>query len=202
MQTWSAEELRGFLGYVQKDRLYPLWLTEARTGLRRGELLGLQWSDVDLETGRASIRRALVSVDYKLTLSEPKTVKGKRSVPLPPETVAALREWRKAQLEERLANKEGNFVFTREDGSPVHPDRLSKMFEALSRKAGLPVIRFHDLRHTWATLALQAGVAPKVVSEILGHANIGITLDTYSHVIPAMEEDASARVAGLIFGQA
>jgi len=136
--------------------------------------------------------------------SSPKTDKGRRSVALDPGTVAALRAHRTRQAQERLAMgpawQTTGLVFTREDGTALHPEGLSATFERESRAAGLPRIRLHDLRHTHATLALQAGVHPKVVSERLGHASVSITLDTYSHAIPAMEADAAAAVAALVLG--
>lgn len=118
-------------------------------------------------------------------------------------TLAALRDHRTHQLHERLLWGPGwhntGFVFTREDGSPLHPESLTKMFQWRVRRAELPRIRFHDLRHTHATLALEAGVHPKVVSERLGHSSIAITMDTYSHAIPAMQEEAAEQIAGLVF---
>jgi integrase len=203
MRTWTAEELGRFLEHVRGERLYAAWTLAATTGLRRGEVLGLRWADVDLDAARVAVRQTLISVEYGVQLSEPKTAKGRRSVALDPQTVAILREHRKHQVEERLAwgpaYHPSELVFTREDGFHIHPERFSDMFEARVRRAGLPRIRLHDLRHTHATLALAAGVHPKVVSERLGHANIGITLDTYSHAIPALEEEAAATVAALVF---
>ncbi len=204
MRVWTAEHLRAFLKHVSEERLYALWLIAATSGMRRGELAGLRWVDVDLEAGRCSIQQALVSTYQRATVSAPKTPKSRRSIPLPAETVAALKSWHARQGQERLKLGEGyegqGLVFTREDGSPMRPDLLTDSFERYITKAGLPKIRLHDLRHTFATLALQAGEHPKVVSEILGHSSISITLDTYSHVIPAMSEQATSRVAGLIFG--
>jgi integrase len=203
LRTWTGAELRTFLDHVREDRLFPAYLLAATTGLRRGEVLGLRWRETDLDAGRAAVVRALISVHHALSFSDPKTPRSRRSVPLAPEAVAALRVHRKRQLEERLAwgpAYEGtDLVFTREDGSPVHPDRFSKLFEQYARAAGVPPIRLHDVRHTFATLALQAGVPPKVVADILGHASVAFTMDTYSHAIPAMQEDAVAKVAGLVF---
>ena len=139
----------------------------------------------------------------KRELSEPKTDRGRRNLALDPATVAALREHRKRQAEERLAwgpayQGEHGLVFCRENGEPTWPQSLSRAFERHAREAGLSAIRFHDLRHTHATLALAAGVHPKVVSERLGHAGVAITLDTYSHTIPALQEGAAAKVAALL----
>ena len=170
------------------------------TGMRRGELLGLRWRDADLEASRVSDR---ADARRQARALEPKTDKGRRNVALDPATVTALRDHRKSQLEERLAwgtayEDEHDLVFCREDGSPTWPQSLSRSFERHAKQAGLPAIRFHDLRHTHATLALAAGVHPKVVSERLGHASVAITLDTYSHAIPAMQEDAAVRIAALV----
>ncbi len=163
-----------------------------------------RWEDVDLDDARLSVRRALVSVGYDVRVSEPKTKRGRRQIALDATTVLALREHRRQQLEERLARgpawQDTGYVFTREDGSPIHPDRLTKMFGQHVKRSGLPRIRLHDLRHTHATLALQAGLHPKVVSERLGHANISITLDVNSDVIPAMHQAAANLVAELVFG--
>jgi integrase len=202
MKVWSLKELRTFLASERESRLYPLWLTLATTGMRRGEVLGLRWEDVDLEAQTISIRQTRVMTGYQPLLSTPKTRRGKRLVALDPATVAALKEMRRLQKEERLAagsaGKDSGLVFTGEDGDPYHPERVSKLFLQAAKKAGLPRIRLHDLRHTYATLALRAGVHPKIVSERLGHANIGITLDCYSHCLPALSEEAACRVAALV----
>ncbi len=205
MQTWTAEELRAFLDHAQSDRLYAAWLLAGTTGLRRGEVLGLRWSDVDLDRRRLAIRQTLLAVRGELSFSTPKTPKSRRSVTLDETTAAGLRAHRVAQLEERLGLGLGSpesdgLVFTNLEGDPVHPERFSDRFGQLIREAEVPRIRFHDLRHTHATLALSAGIHPKVVSERLGHATISITLDTYSHAIPAMQEEAAEQVAALLFG--
>ena len=139
---------------------------------------------------------------YELEWSEPKTERSRRSVALDPTTVDVLRVHRKAQLAERLAlgpaYQDEGLVFAREDGAPMHPDRVSKLFRMHADAVKLPRIRLHDMRHTHATLALRAGVHPKVVSERLGHSSIALTLDTYSHAIPAMQTDAAAKVAALV----
>jgi integrase len=171
--------------------------------MRRGEVLGLRWRDLDLGEGRLSVTQQLIQAKGEPRISEPKTETSRRSVALDAETVAVPRGHRKAQAAERLAigpayQDEFGLVFCREDGTPVWPRTFTRDFAAHVKAAGLPVIRFHDLRHTHATLALQAGVHPKVVQERLGHAKIGITLDTYSHAIPAMQADAAAKVAALI----
>jgi integrase len=173
------------------------------TGMRRGEAIGLRWSDVDLENGRLSVRRALVPVDREVIVSEPKTVKGRRVIALDVATVEVLKAQAARQLDEKdkwdEAGVETGLVFTQESGAALDPENVSRYFRYAVKKAALPPIRLHDLRHTHATLALQAGIHPKVVSERLGHAAVSITLDTYSHAIPAMQEEAAALIAGLVF---
>jgi integrase len=202
MQVWTPAQIRTFLTHVRDDRLYAAWMLFATTGMRRGEVAGLRWVDVDLAAGRVTPRKPRVEVNYKVHVSEPKTAKGKRSLALDPTTAAALREHRARQAEERLIVGPGwqdsGLVFTWGDGRPLHPERFSRWFERLAREAGLPKIRLHDVRHSYATAALAAGVPAKVISERLGHANIAITMDTYSHVLPGMDERAASVVARLI----
>lgn len=139
-----------------------------------------------------------------MRVSEPKTAKGRRTVALDPATVTAVRAHRIGEAEERLALgpawQEHGLIFTWYDGRPIHPERFSKWFEVRAIRSGLPRIRLHDLRHSYATAALAANVSPKVVSERLGHAKVGITLDVYSHVLPSMDEQAALTVARLILG--
>jgi integrase len=203
MQTWTKEQLRAFLESVAGERLSPLWHTIAMTGMRRGEAIGLRWSDVDLENGRLSVRRALVPTNREVVVSEPKTVKGRRVIALDPGTVEVLKTQAARQLDEQQqwdgAWVETGLVFSAENGGALDPESVTRYFRQAVKKSMLPQIRLHDLRHTHATLALQAGVHPKVVSERLGHATVSITLDTYSHAIPAMQEEAAALIAHLVF---
>jgi integrase len=203
LKTWSAAQLRAFLDSTRSESLSPLWHLLAMTGMRRGEALGLRWEDVDLENGRLAVRRALIPIGAAVVVSEPKTARGRRSVALDPETVAALKRQAAQQLEDQAEKGDGwsetGLVFTSEAGEAWHPDVASRKFRQAVKRSLLPVIRLHDLRHTHATLALRAGIHPKVVSERLGHATIAITLDTYSHAIPAMQEEAAALIAGLVF---
>jgi integrase len=201
MHTWSSAELATFLRATRGERLGPLWHLLALTGLRRGEALGLHWSDVDLEHGRLSIQRQRALTGYVVDERPTKTGKP-RAVSLDAQTVAVLRRQSRQQLED--ADEWGNawvgnsHVFARENGEPWHPDRVRKLFEEAMANVEVPRIRMHDLRHTWATLALRAGVHPKVVQERLGHSNISITMDTYSHVLPDMQESAAELVASLV----
>jgi integrase len=178
--TWTAEQLRTFLAGTRASRLHAAFVLLATTGMRRGEALGLRWADVDLDVGRASIVQTVITVKHKVNFGDPKTAKGTRTVSLDPATVAALREHRKRQAAERLQMGAGwtdqGLVFCHVEGGPLHPERFSRTFTDRIRQLGLPPSRLHDLRHTWATLALASGVHPKVVQERLGHANISITL--------------------------
>jgi integrase len=205
MKVWTPEQMRAFLEYSARHRLFAAWLLISTTGMRRGEVLGLPWDHVDLKRGRVSVVRSLTVVRHdRIEFSEPKTAKGRRSLALDPATVAALKAHRQHQREERLAAgpiwQDAGLVFNREDGSPINPVRFTAWFGQLARDAELPKIRLHDLRHSYATAALSAGIAAKVVSERLGHASVAITLDTYSHVHPALQEEAAHTVARLILG--
>lgn len=205
MKTWTAEELGGFLEAVRDHQLSPLFTLLATTGLRRGEALGLRWSDLDLVEGRLAVRQTLLSINSHVEFGEPKTNRSRRTVDLDPATVALMKAHRKVQLEERAEAglgrpKPTGLVFTAQNGEPLHPNVVSKTFTKLVQAADVPAIRLHDLRHTHATLSLQAGVHVKIVSERLGHSSVTITLDTYSHAIPGLQRDAAEKIAALIPG--
>ena len=204
MKIWSPEQLGAFLDHVRDDRFYAAWFLLCTTGLRRGEVLGITWKALDLERGTLNVVKTIVSLAYRLEFSEPKTAKGRRSIALDPATVAVLKAHRVRQLEERLAAGDAyddhELVFCKEDGTPLHPERFTARFGVLSEAAGLPHIRLHDLRHSYATAALGAGVPVKVVSDRLGHANVGITSDLYMHVPDEMDRAAAERVADAILG--
>jgi integrase len=205
MQTWNAKQLGAFLAATKDDRLAHLWRVLAMTGMRRGEVCGLRWEDVDLEKGRLSVRRALIPHEDGVIVSEPKTARGRRVVALDVVTIEAFKAQAARQIEDRdeadVAWEETGYIFTREDGQALHPQSVSRSFERALNAAKLPRIRLHDLRHTHASLALAAGINPKVVSERLGHATVSITLDTYSHAIPALQEEAAERIAGLVVAE-
>ena len=168
------------------------------TGLRRGEVLALRWKDVNLVEGRITVNQSLEQTKDGLRFKSPKTERSRRQVPLPSVTLDLLKEHKKKQNEERLRlgpiYQNNNLVFPRPDGSTMPPDSFSTNFAAFIRRSGLKHIRFHDLRHSHATQLLLQGVHPKIVSERLGHSNISITLDTYSHVLPGMQEDAVLKI--------
>lgn len=204
MQVWTPAQVQTFLAHVQAERLYALWALAFSTGMRRGELCGLRWSDVDLDAGRLRVAQTLARVGKRLEYGTPKSKRSRRSLPLDTRTVAALKSWKAQQARERLAwgpaYNDTGLVFNREDGSPLSPDGVGKAFEVRARKSKLPIIRLHDIRHTYASISLASGVNIKVLSERLGHATVAFTLDVYGHLLPGMQEDAAEQVAGLIFG--
>lgn len=202
MKTWTAAQLRAFLTSLDGDRFRAPLLLLATTGMRRGEALGLKWSDLRLEEGELDIVRSLGLVNDQLVVGDPRTERGRRIVSLDPATVLALREHRTEQAQERLLIGPGYFdqdwVFAMPDGRPTHPGRFTRIFDRRAQAASLPRIRLHDLRHTWATIALRAGINPKVVQERIGHASVAITLDLYTHVDRETHAAAAAAVGGLI----
>ena len=175
------------------------------TGLRRGELCGLRWTDVDLDAGRLVVRRTITTVDHEPVEGDVKTARSRRGVDLDPETVAILRQHQARQLEERILVGAGyvdrDLVFAAPDGSPWNPDSIGRAFARAVARTDLSRIRLHDLRHSHATHLLAAGQNPKLVSDRLGHATVGFTLDTYGHVIPGQQADAAAAVAALVDGK-
>jgi integrase len=201
MQTWSSENMRDFLEVAEGDRLYALFVLLATTGMRRGEVVGLRWRDVDLDDAQLAVAHTITTVGSKtLIAGPPKTPRSRRSIFLDEATVRVLREHRQRQKDERavageLWNNEMGLVFTDELGGPVHPDRVGAEFRRLAKQADVPPIRLHDLRHTFATLALKAGMHPKLVSERLGHATVGVTLDLYSHVTQSIARDSASIVS-------
>lgn len=200
--VWTAEQVGHFLDTAGDHRLALLYEVTVKAGLRRGEVIGLRWSDLDLDGGVIFVTQNVVQVGGKLHVGTPKTKKSTRRVPLDDETIAALREHRKRQLEERLFAgvewKQTDRVFARPDGEGLIPEYVSRTFRNLAEKAGLPRIRLHELRHTSASLALAAGVPPRVVSERLGHSTIAITQNIYTHIFDELSRDAADKIAGLI----
>jgi integrase len=196
MQPLTAEQVKILFQAAKGDRLEALYVLAVTAGLRQGELLGLKWDDMDLEVGTLQVRRTLTIAKGSPVLSAPKTKGSRRTVRLSQMALEALRSHLERQLEEIDQAgglwRENGLIFASESGSPLSRQHVtSHRFKPLLRRAGLPQIRFHDLRHTCATLLLSKNVNPKVVSEMLGHASIAITLDTYSHVLPTMQESAA-----------
>lgn len=206
MTVLNVEQAVQFLAAAKNDPLEALYVLALTSGLRSGEILGLQWSDLSLAEGKLQVRRTIAYVPKKgLVISEPKTSKSRRSVHLTAIAIEALKRHRVRQNEMRLAAgalwAAGDWVFCNSVGKPLDGSHLlRRSFRPLLKKAGLPAIRFHDLRHSSATLLLSLGVHPKIVSEILGHAQISLTLDTYSHVLPSLQEEAFNRLNTLLTG--
>ena len=201
---WDARQVNTFLAAARDDRLAALWRIYCLTGVRRGEGLGLAWESLDLDAGEFRVARTLGEVGNKMVWGTPKTAKGMRTVAIDPGTVAALRSHKGRQAAEKLALGAGYFdeglVFAGPDGRRIWPGSVSDRFQDLSKAAGLPRIRLHDLRHSAASQALTAGIDLKTVSTNLGHAGISITADRYSHVLPAAARVAAAKVAAVVDG--
>jgi integrase len=192
----TPEQVDVFLAAAREDRLYALYCVAVGSGLRQGELLGLQWEDIDLVSACLHVRRQLHEVSGRLWLGAVKTARSKRPIDLPAVAIEALREHRLRMMAEGHPH---GLVFCDTTGGFIRKSNLTRRsFHPLLKRAGLPSIRFHDLRHTHATLLLSAGVHPKVVAERLGHSAISITLDTYSHVLPSLGADAARRLDALL----
>lgn len=200
IKAWDPDQLNVFLKAMEPHRLFPAFHLSAHTGMRRGEILGLRWSDVDLARGRVSVRQALITVAYEAQLSDVKTGTGRRTVDIEESVVEVLERWRQIRTAERGGRPPVNsdLVFTKTDGSWVHPDLFSQTFDRAVFKLNVPTITLHDLRHTHATILLQAGVAVKVVSERLGHASPAFTMSVYQHVLPGMQAEAAALFAQVL----
>lgn len=208
--VWQPEEIGQFLDHLTRLapgcpewRLAPAYHLAAFSGLRRGEVAGLRWADVDLDRQFLTVTQQAVVISHRVEYSAPKTRAGEqRIVALDADTVAALRSWRAQQAAERLAWgqawTDSGLVFTREDGRGWHPEVLTRSLPKLARAAGVPVIRFHDLRHLSASLQIAAGVSMAVVSKRLGHSTIGVTVDIYGHLLGDANQNAADASAALV----
>jgi integrase len=204
IQPLSIQQIQQFLAVARGHRQEALFILALATGMRRGELLALKWQDLDLEQGTVQVRRILTRIPSKLPgrgyeEAEPKTDKGRRSIALPSFAAEALKQHHLRQLEARLkagpAWQDHDYVFCTSIGTHLNPTRdVLDALKSLLEKAGLPEIRFHDLRHSSATMLLGMKVHPKIVQELLGHSQIAITLDIYSHVLPTMQEEAMNKI--------
>jgi integrase len=203
IRTWTPDELGRFLDYVETtdDAYAPAFRVAAMTGLRRGELLGLAWDDVDLDGAAITVRAQLIAINRKVSLVETTKTQRKRRVDLDPATVAVLRAQRQRQREQRLAVGPGfrdtGLVFTHADGSWLDPHLFGMAFKRRARAAGLPVIRFHDLRHTHISMLVSAG-RMKVASARAGHSSVSFTMQTYAHLAPTEQADAAAEIAAIV----
>ncbi len=193
MATWTQEQARAFLDATSDDWLAPLYRLALSVGMRRGELLGLRWSDVDLKAHRIHVQHTATEAG---AIAEAKTHGSRRTIELPSRAAAAIAKQRATLLAKGL--RATPWVFPTEQGEPYLARRLTRQFDDAIARANVPRIRFHDLRHTAATLMLQAGVNVKVVSSILGHAQSDITLNLYAHVLPGMGAEAADRMDSLL----
>ena len=200
---WSAEETATFLDSVKDDRLRALYLLALATGLRRGELCGLRWCDVDLDDARLTVAATRVVVNHKVVESTPKTAKSARTIAVAPAVVDALGGYRTRrrgeQLEWGIAWDEAGLVFTKEDGTAYHPTYVTWAFQRAAKRAGVRVLPLHALRHVHATTGLRAGVGLHAMSRRLGHSSVAITGDVYSHVVEELDRDAAERTADVLF---
>jgi integrase len=200
----SQEEARKFLAVARGTRLAALYALALATGMRQSEMLGLQWPEIDLDAGLIRVRWQLKHEEGRWVWKQPKTRRSRRQIALSASTVAILRAHRVAQEEQRLlmgsAWEDHELVFCTRHGRPLAARNIYRAFHSLLEKGGIRRVRFHDLRHTAATLLLASRVNPKVVSEMLGHAAVAITLDIYSHVLPDMQQDAAATLERVLYG--
>ncbi len=192
MKTLSADQLAAFLREAKESGVFELYYIELATGLRRGELLGLKWSDIDFNQGVLHIRRQIARIGGEVVEAPLKTENSYRTLPIGADAVGILLEQRK--------RTHSDYVFPSPKGGPISPDSVLHMLHRVLKRAGLPEVRFHDLRHTFATLALQNGVDIKTVSGMLGHYSAGFTLDTYAHVTTAAQKQAAQTMGNLLSG--
>ena len=193
MKTLPVEQLTSFLREAKEIGVFELYYIELATGLRRGELLGLKWEDIDLEQGNLRVQRQIARINGEIVEAPLKTKNAYRTLPLSADAVGVLREQKK---------KSGNspYVFPSPTGGPISPDSVLHMLHRVLKRAGLSKVRFHDLRHTFATLALQNGVDIKTVSGMLGHYSAGFTLDTYTHVTTSAKKEAANTMGSILSG--
>lgn len=202
IQPWTAEQARQFIATVRDERLEALYVLALTTGLRQGEVLGLRWEDIDLDAGALTVNGQLQKFDRKLHWVPTKTAKSKRTIVIPAVALTSLRAHHDRQrLKTARGQQPKGYVFTTRDGKPLMARNVYRRFLELSAQAGLPRIRFHDLRHTAATLMLAQGVDPRTIMEILGHSQISLTLNTYSHVLDSMKQSAAHRLNALLDDQ-
>ncbi|WP_027725456.1 site-specific integrase [Tuberibacillus calidus] len=197
MTVWNQEEVNKFLDAAKGSRYYNLFFVALTTGMRQGELFGLRWKDIDFKNKTLTVNQVLDHDGQNLRIGT-KTKSSHRTIDLSDKTIQVLLDQKKKIEHEKsldIGYQDNDLVFCTPLGTPLHPSNIRKrVFNKLIEKAQVPKIRFHDLRHTHATLLLQKKVNPKVVSERLGHANVKITLDTYSHVLPTMQKEAVQKI--------
>jgi integrase len=201
-RAWTAEQLQRFLAHVDDDRLGALWRLMVVTGMRRGEVLGLRWADVDLERRTITVTNQRAIAGGRVVEGAPKTDAGARTTSLDAATVASLRAWKRDQNAERLLMgagwAPGDYVFTHATGEPLWPQTVTAQFKRHAEALGLPTIGVHGLRHSAATWMLAKGISPKVVAQRLGHSHVSTTLQIYSHVLPAHDQEAADSFAAAL----
>ena len=190
MQTIPAEQLQAFLQEAKATGVYEMYYIELATGLRRGELLGLKWQDIDWKNGLIKVRRQVARVDGQIKESPLKTKNSYRTVTISQQAIEVLKEQKKKTND--------TYVFPSPNGGPISPDSVNNMLKRVLERAGIPKVRFHDLRHTFATIALQNGVDIKTVSGMLGHFSAGFTLDTYAHVTTSAQKEAAQTMGNIL----
>ena len=195
MKTLPVEQLTSFLREAKETGVYEMYYIELATGLRRGELLGLKWQDIDMVNGTIRVQRQVARIDGEIVEAPLKTKNSYRNVSIGPDAIEVLKEQKK-----KVGDSE--YVFPSPNGGPISPDSVLNMLHRVLERAGLPKIRFHDLRHTFATLALQNGVDIKTVSGMLGHFSAGFTLDTYAHVTTSAQREAANTMGTVLAGAA
>lgn len=198
MHTWNEDDIIHFLNAAKDTPYYALFHTALFTGMRRSELLALRWQDIDFIYGQISVSRSLHHLnDGSYIFTQPKSAKSQRTIALSPSAILALKEHREKQKLEKIMQgislSDDDLVFSHPDGNPLRPNTVSRAWTILAARAGLRVIRLHDARHSHASLMLKQGTHPKIVQERLGHSTISVTLDTYSHVAPGLQEAAANR---------
>jgi len=203
MQTWDEFEITHFLEVAKDSPYYTLFFTALYTGMRRSEMLALRWQDIDFLFSQVSVSRSLHQLkDGSYVFTQPKSAKSRRTIALSPSAILTLQENKEKQEATRaklgVPLKDDDLVFSTLEGKPLRPNTVSRAWTMLAARAGVKVIRLHDARHTHASLMLKQGVHPKIVQERLGHASIQITLDTYSHVAPGLQEAAAAQFDKLV----
>jgi len=199
MMILDQDEIQILLDKSKDHVLYPVIVLALLCGLRRGEILGLKWENIDFFSGVIHLENNLVMANNESILKETKTSTGRRAVDISSNVVEVLKKVKKQKMSYKLlygsSYHDSNFVCTWEDGRPFRPDYIPKAFAKILVSANLPKIRFHDLRHTHASILLKSGIHPKVVQERLGHSSISITLDTYSHLVPSLQKSAAEKMA-------
>jgi integrase len=196
MQTWNETELSQFLEAAKSSQYYELFYLALFTGMRRSELLALRWQDIDFILGQIYVNRGIHQLrNGSYVFTQPKSTRSRRTIALPPSAIMVLQEYHdKRQMDAAMLDltlTDSALVFSTYDGKPLRPNTITRAWQTIAARAGVKAIRFHDARHTHATLMLKQGIHPKIVQERLGHASIQMTLDTYSHVAPGLQEAAA-----------